>query len=84
MRSHIELDDPGVAMPKYLLKSCRMIEISADKTTTVTEIRDNHQVLLNLPLKADTVKVILDTLSGWGKEGVNVFSCDVPTDYPSR
>ena len=77
MRSHLELDDPGVSMPKYLMRSCRIAEIADDGSRSVTEIKDNHKVILKLPLKKDTVKVIIEEMCGWGEDGVKLFSCDV-------
>ncbi|MBQ8814877.1 MAG: FAD-dependent oxidoreductase [Lachnospiraceae bacterium] len=77
MRSHLELDDRGVSMPKHLMRSCRLVQIAADGSESVSEIRENHRVILKLMLKADTVKVVLENLSGWGGDGVKLFSCDV-------
>lgn len=77
MRSHVGLDGPKVEMPKNLLRSCRITQIAEDGSECSQVITDNHQVLLRVPLKENTVKVVLSDMESWGKDGVNLFSCDV-------
>ncbi len=76
-RAHVDLEGTWVNMPKNLLKSCLVTEVSAEGNTSVRTIRENHLLRLCLPLREDTVKVVLSEMESWGGEAVNLFACDV-------
>lgn len=77
MRAHVFLDEEPLKMPKNLLRSVSIVEISEKGMEFSTEITENRKPRIFLNLKSDTVKVVLRNLRSWGGEAVNFFACDV-------
>ena len=76
MRTHIDWPEKRVSMPANLLRSCRVVFVDSQGNETTAEIRDNHRVLLRLPLPENVAAVRLEKLESWGGNETRFYSCD--------